>query len=1471
MRRVRKKVSGKDKVFSCDLLEHLNTSGQDVPQVLRRCSQFIEEHGVVDGIYRLSGVSSNIQKLRGEFESDGTPDLSKEVYLQDIHCVSSLCKAYFRELPNPLLTYQLYDKFAEAVAVQLEEERLVKIRDVLQELPKPHYGTLEFLMRHLVKMASHSSETNMHARNLAIVWAPNLLRSKDIEVSGFNGTAAFMEVRVQSIVVEFILNHVPQLFPEPSTPDVRRKSLPSPTAIFGQEESLFKLQPSPNFGHISPGDGPLPMRPYHAIIEGTDKRKGSFKGRKWMSIFNIGSRFQDPRRRQKHSVKEKKIPTLRPARSMDSLSISPYTNKDPIRPLQTSRSTKMSVLEVSTSASPLSRSEYAVTYRRGTGLVSGGTQGTYTALDPEGLGAADGDSAQSKSPGMSAKAGRRVAMHITGPTMVTVPLHITSNLALGLLQGGGSDRVVHRGPDKDGGDRVETEEGGRRESKVDEVRQAVEENKVLSVEKEIILDQEANTLVCKNEEPDGQSLTLHVDADVCHQDPYEDMQGASDAKNEDSVLDSSDVLNSSQAPQDDQELSGYVQDSFEFLDHMDCSISWQIPLHFPTERGSQANEFSVEAPVWSDDEYELTERPWHRAASPDTSDGNESPRPRSVDTNERHGKSLSLPPMISPVCDPQECFIDGGDDTADDVTVDYSSSDDEDGLFARSLPADFFLSGPCDLETASIPASTVDNAAVDESSKEMQFNPEYCTANQQENPNINQDDIGVQEEEAIPRNEEGVEDQEDKSLRIEDIIMKEAEPEVVSLEMASNHCLDLAMQEHTDQSSVNINDDVAIENVRLEDDVPHNSLVQKETFKAEEFLQVSEAATASFQQDKVEEEVSQDIEVTNPEAITSFSKILSTEDNRELRKSKTEEDGCVKIWKELEETVCELIEEQERSTGELQYGEEAVCELIEERERSTEEVQYCEEASKIEKTTGMKTRGTEINSTQRFDQEGEIVKMWVPEAPFSEEVTTIPSLGDTPLQEGRSDVSESREGERFGSGPETCELEGTIEEKLEEDKPFHEEVTVTPPKDVTSEIQESEEATRLMGRGAESCQPEVTLKERLVFEEDRPTSEELTVTPSLIGTPQKVFKPIGSVEAVTFEEREPKATLQMTKNGKLHFEEVTATPSLRETPLQEVRADMSDIREAVSFGSGPERSEQEGPVRESFGKDENPICDEVIMMPSLNDRPLEEVRFDIEESGKAVRVEEREPDVLVQKTFVPDEEKQISEQVAVTPSLGDTPLKVVSSEFADPEGTVGEKLVTEDDKLTFEELTMTPSVGDKAPMELCSDVIQSGEVLSNEEREPKNCELQVTMKDQFFPLQDKHNGEGALVTQSLGNPPLKDVRSDILERGVERKLVISKLPKVYQVKAVPVVPPKPQHCKAAVRSLRQQREKRDGEAPEDHGATCGKDSPRNSPLSMCFDEAVAKATMRREKERESERERQWDWPGEIQRDTPEWN
>lgn len=70
----------------------------------------------------------------------------------------------------------------------------------------------------------------------------------------------------------------------------RRNSLPSPSATFNQEEGFFKSGLTPpvlNFGNISPGDGPLPIRPYHAIIEGSDKWVNSFTTAKSFTVWVI--------------------------------------------------------------------------------------------------------------------------------------------------------------------------------------------------------------------------------------------------------------------------------------------------------------------------------------------------------------------------------------------------------------------------------------------------------------------------------------------------------------------------------------------------------------------------------------------------------------------------------------------------------------------------------------------------------------------------------------------------------------------------------------------------------------------------------------------------------------------------------------------------------------------------------------------------------------------------------------------------------------------------------------------------------------------------------------------------------------------------------------------------------------------------------------------------------------------------------
>ncbi|NXX58452.1 RHG31 protein, partial [Scopus umbretta] len=326
-----------------------------VPYVLKSCAEFIETHGIVDGIYRLSGVTSNIQKLRQEFVSDQCPDLTREVYLQDIHCVGSLCKLYFRELPNPLLTYELYKKFTEAVSRFPEDEQLARIQNVIQELPPSHYRTLEYLIKHLTHLASFSNMTNMHTRNLALVWAPNLLRSKEIEAVGCNGDAAFLEVRVQQLVIEFILNHVDQIFSNnrkascaeniESASVVKSLTLPSaslPMKLVSLEEaqarSLSASHPARkerrenSLPEIVPVTGSL----FHTVVDLPDsKRKLSTKSKKWKSIFNLGRSGSESKSKLSRNgsvfVRAQKLSekaTIRPAKSMDSLCSLPVEGED---------------------------------------------------------------------------------------------------------------------------------------------------------------------------------------------------------------------------------------------------------------------------------------------------------------------------------------------------------------------------------------------------------------------------------------------------------------------------------------------------------------------------------------------------------------------------------------------------------------------------------------------------------------------------------------------------------------------------------------------------------------------------------------------------------------------------------------------------------------------------------------------------------------------------------------------------------------------------------------------------------------------------------------------------------------------------------------------------------------------------------------------------------------------------------------
>ncbi|KAF8135562.1 hypothetical protein EV363DRAFT_1396040 [Boletus edulis] len=89
-----------------------------LPALVVRCAQHILAWGVQEqGLFRVSGRSSHIAKLRAEFDTGADFDIVQSNPGDlDPHAVASVFKAYLRELPEPILTNHLMPYFDAAVA-----------------------------------------------------------------------------------------------------------------------------------------------------------------------------------------------------------------------------------------------------------------------------------------------------------------------------------------------------------------------------------------------------------------------------------------------------------------------------------------------------------------------------------------------------------------------------------------------------------------------------------------------------------------------------------------------------------------------------------------------------------------------------------------------------------------------------------------------------------------------------------------------------------------------------------------------------------------------------------------------------------------------------------------------------------------------------------------------------------------------------------------------------------------------------------------------------------------------------------------------------------------------------------------------------------------------------------------------------------------------------------------------------------
>ncbi|XP_014353913.2 breakpoint cluster region protein-like [Latimeria chalumnae] len=194
-------------VFGVPIGDVTKREGSTIPLIVQECVKEVDRRGLEEeGIYRVSGIATRVQDLKAAFNTNAK-DVSSRVREADVHVVAGTLKLYLRELPEALLTDELFPEFCRCVAMTDPVAKESHMINTLQSLPEPNRKTFLFLLDHLKRIASNKPVNKMTHSNLATVFGPSLLRSPQTDSSSGKCMDVSQEVVVQSQVVLFYLQH----------------------------------------------------------------------------------------------------------------------------------------------------------------------------------------------------------------------------------------------------------------------------------------------------------------------------------------------------------------------------------------------------------------------------------------------------------------------------------------------------------------------------------------------------------------------------------------------------------------------------------------------------------------------------------------------------------------------------------------------------------------------------------------------------------------------------------------------------------------------------------------------------------------------------------------------------------------------------------------------------------------------------------------------------------------------------------------------------------------------------------------------------------------------------------------------------------------------------------------------------------------------------------------------------------------
>ncbi|XP_077406866.1 rho GTPase-activating protein 44 isoform X7 [Vanacampus margaritifer] len=190
------------------LEEHLELSGRDIAFPIEACVTMLLECGMQEeGLFRVAPSASKLKKLKASLDC-GVLDVQE--YSADPHAIAGALKSYLRELPAPLMTFELYNDWIQASNIPDQDKRLQALRSACDQLPPASNNNFRYLIKFLSKLTDYQDVNKMTPGNIAIVLGPNLLWTH----SDGNITEMMTTVSLQIVgIIEPIIQHADWFFP----------------------------------------------------------------------------------------------------------------------------------------------------------------------------------------------------------------------------------------------------------------------------------------------------------------------------------------------------------------------------------------------------------------------------------------------------------------------------------------------------------------------------------------------------------------------------------------------------------------------------------------------------------------------------------------------------------------------------------------------------------------------------------------------------------------------------------------------------------------------------------------------------------------------------------------------------------------------------------------------------------------------------------------------------------------------------------------------------------------------------------------------------------------------------------------------------------------------------------------------------------------------------------------------------------